>query len=123
MTAGPADAPVPPRKAEAPVAAFAGLDLRIGTVRSAAPNPKARRPALVLEVDLGPLGVVTSSAQITDRYAAADLVGRQVAVVVNFPPLRVAGVKSEALVLGGMPAGGVVLLTPDAAVPDGTPVG
>ncbi|MEM9701006.1 MAG: tRNA-binding protein [Planctomycetota bacterium] len=104
------------------VEAFAALDLRIGTVRSAEPNPKARKPAYVLRIDFGPRGVLTSSAQITDRYAPAELVGRQVVAVVNLPPKRVAGVKSEALLLGAVEETGVTLLRPDAATPNGTSV-
>jgi tRNA-binding protein len=44
-----------------------------------------------------------------------------VVAVVNFEPRRIAGFKSEVLVLGGVPAEGeVVLLAPDHPVPDGT---
>ena len=103
---------------------FFAVDLRIGTVVSAEPFPEARVPALKLEIDFGPeVGRRRSSAQLTHRYSAADLVGRQVVAVVNFPPKRVAGYVSEVLVLGGVPAAGdVVLLAPDAPVPDGTKV-
>lgn len=100
---------------------FFAVEMRVGTVLSAEPNPKARKPAYVLRVDFGEHGVRTSSAQITDRYAAAELVGRRVVAVTNLPPRRVAGVESEVLVLGAVPEeGGVVLLAPDAPVPDGT---
>jgi tRNA-binding protein len=100
------------------------LDVRVGTVVAAEPFPEARTPALRLEIDFGPeLGRRRASAQITRRYAPAALVGRQVVAVVNLPPRRVAGFASEVLVLGGVPgAGDVVLLAPDAPVPDGTRV-
>ena len=99
------------------------LDIRIGTVLSAEPFPEARKPAIKLEIDFGPLGVKRSSAQITKRYEPAALVGRQVAAVVNFPPRRIAGFLSEVLVLGGVPEeGDVSLLRPDEPVPNGTPV-
>ncbi|GAB3298024.1 tRNA-binding protein [Epidermidibacterium keratini] len=102
---------------------FAQVDIRIGTITAAAPNVKARRPAYVLSIDLGELGTRTSSAQITDHYVPDDLVGRQVACVVNFAPKRIAGVKSQVLVLGGVLADdSVVLLRPDSPVPDGRPV-
>lgn len=102
---------------------FLRADLRVGTVRSAEPNPKARKPAYVLTIDFGPLGTRTSSAQLTERYAAEDLVGRQVVAVVNFPPKRVAGVTSEVLVLGAVDAAaGTTLLVPSHAVADGTRV-
>lgn len=100
---------------------FTKVEIRIGTIVDAAPNEKARRPAYVLDIDLGPLGRRRSSAQITDRYAPEDLVGRQVLCVTNFPPLRVAGVKSEVLVTGfADPEGAVVLATADSTVANGS---
>jgi tRNA-binding protein len=100
---------------------FARVDIRIGTVLSAAPNVGARKPAYVLEIDFGTeLGVKRSSAQLTELYRPEDLVGRQVAAVVNFPPRRIADVLSEVLVLGFPDAEGrVVLVGVDRPVPNG----
>ncbi len=100
---------------------FAKVDLRVGTVRHAEVNAKARVPAYVLTVDLGPLGTKTSSAQLTERYAPEEIVGLQVIAVVNFPPKRIAGVKSEVLILGVMDeTAGTTLLIPTHSVADGT---
>src|SRR5690625_1901377 len=103
---------------------FMKIDLRIGTVLKAEPFPEARQPAIKLELDRGEeLGVKQDSAQITKRYEPDDLLGRQVAAVVNFPPMRVAGYKSEVLVLGGVPEeGDVILLRPDEGVKNGTKI-
>lgn len=103
-------------------AAFEQVDIRAGTIVHAEPNAKARIPAYVLRIDFGPLGVRTSSAQLTEHYAPADLVGKQVVAVVNFAPKRVAGVVSEVLVLACVGAGGTVLLAPDAPVANGSRV-
>ena len=100
---------------------FLKVDIRVGTVLSAAPNRAARKPAYVLEVDFGAeIGRRTTSAQLTEHYQPEQLVGRQVAAVLNFAPKRIAGVKSEVLVLGFPDAAGhVVLIGVDHRVPDG----
>lgn len=102
---------------------FQRIRMHAGTIVEAAPNPQARVPAYVLRIDFGPLGMRTSSAQITRHYTPQGLVGRQVVAVLNFPPKRVAGVKSEVLVLGAVSEEeGVVLLQPSFPVANGTPV-
>ncbi|MCY4220480.1 MAG: tRNA-binding protein [Thiotrichales bacterium] len=98
------------------------LKVRIvtGTIVEAVLNPKARVPAFVLEIDFGDLGRKRSSAQLTRNYTAESLVGKQIVAVANFPPKRVAGVKSEVLVLGAMSEDhGVVLLEPSFPVENG----
>lgn len=100
---------------------FLTVDMRVGRVVAARLNPTAIKPAFHLEVDFGPeIGVRHSSAQLTVHYTERSLIGRLVVAVVNFPPKRIAGVKSEVLVLGVPdPAGAVVLLQPDREVPLG----
>ncbi len=102
---------------------FMKVDMRIGTIQKAEPFPEARKPAIKLEIDFGELGVKQSSAQITKRYDPNKLIGRQIAAVVNFPPMRIAGYKSEVLVLGGVPdEEDVILLHPDQEVANGTKI-
>lgn len=99
---------------------FEKVDIRTGMVLRAEPFPEAKNPAVKLWIDFGGLGVKQSSARITKRYRPVNLVGRQILGVTNFPPLRVAGFKSEVLVLGVVVGEeDVVLLGVDEPVPDG----
>ena len=103
-----------------PREALAALDVRVGRVLRAEPNEAARKPAFRLWIDFGPLGVKTSSAQLTGLYRAEELVGRQVIAAVNLGTRRIAGFASEVLVLGVPDAEGrVVLLEPEREVPPG----
>jgi tRNA-binding protein len=103
---------------------FERVDMRVGVVVDAQEFPEARRPAYKLWIDFGPLGVKRSSAQIAARYRPADLVGRSVVAVVNFPPKQIGPFVSEVLVMGAYTdTGEVVLLRPDSEVAPGSRIG
>lgn len=97
------------------------VDVRVGTIVEALPFPEARKPAFKLLIDFGPaIGIRRSSAQITEHYALDELVGRQVAAVVNFPPRQIGPVRSEVLTLGFPDENGkVVLVSPSIPVLNG----
>lgn len=107
----------------APFEDFQQLDIRVGTITHVEPFPEAEKSAYKLKIDFGSLGEKTSCAQITAHYSMGDLKGKQVLAVVNFPAKRIAGFKSEVLVLG-VPNDEmeIVLLTPDAELPNGSVV-
>lgn len=100
---------------------FLRVDIRVGTVLSARLNSKAKIPAYEMDIDFGEtLGHKKSSAQLTENYSADDLVGKQICAVVNFSPRRVAGVKSEVLVLAIVCKDvGTVLIEPNLIVTNG----
>ena len=101
---------------------FTKVELRVGRIISAEEFPQARKPAYILHVDFGEeLGLKKSSAQITHQYQCAELVGKLVVAVVNFPKKQVGPLMSECLVTGFHNENGeVVLCIPDKHVPLGT---
>ena len=107
--------------AEITFADFENVDIRVGTIISVEPFPEARKPAFKLKIDFGgTIGIKKSSAQITSHYTIETLPGRQVAAVVNFPPRQIGPFMSEVLTLGFPDeTGGVVLIGPSQAVPNG----
>ena len=110
------------RPGEISIEDFQTVDVRVGRVLGAEPLAGARKPAYKLRVDFGPeVGVKQSSAQVTVHYRPEELIGRLVLGVVNFPPRRIAGYRSEVLTLGVADANGdVVLIQPERDVPLGS---
>ncbi|MAB10520.1 tRNA-binding protein [Hyphomonas sp.] len=100
---------------------FRKVDIRIGTVLEAAPLEGARKPAIRMQIDFGPgVGVKKSSAQVTVHYSPDELVGKQVAAVVNFPPRQIGKFMSEVLTLGFADTeGAIIMFSPDKPVPNG----
>lgn len=99
---------------------FFAVDMRVGRVLTVAPFPEARKPAFKLTVDFGPLGTRQTSAQIT-QYEPSALVGTLVVAAVNLGAKRIAGFRSEFLILGAIDDGDgtVRLLRPDAGATPG----
>ena len=103
---------------------FQKIEMRVGRVLAVDDFPEARNPSYKLIIDFGPHGTRRSSAAVRRWYEKADLVGRLVVCVTNFPPRRIATFESEVLTLGAMEEDGrVVLLKPDADAELGSPIG
>lgn len=93
---------------------FAKVEMRVGRIVDVQDFPEARKPSYRLTVDFGPLGTKRSSAAIRPWYTKAELVGRAVIAVTNFPPRQIGPFMSEVLCLGSVQSDGrVVLLRPD----------
>jgi tRNA-binding protein len=100
---------------------FEQVALCVGTVLEVDDLPEARVPAYVLRIDFGPHGVLRSSARITTLYTKAELIGRQVVAVINFPEKQVGKVMSQCLVTGFPDSNGDIVLTSvERVVPNGT---
>lgn len=103
---------------------FQKIDIRIGKIIEVKDLEEARNPSYKIKIDFGELGIKVSSAQITKLYSKEDLLNRQIIAVVNFPPKKVAGFKSEVLILGVMKEEGeVILIQPEREAPLGYKIG
>ena len=99
---------------------FEQVDMRLGRIVQVEEFPEARKPAFKLTVDFGELGTRRSSAQLSVHYTKESLRGRLVIAVVSLPPRRIAGFRSEVLILGVPDAdGNVILLEPEREAPLG----
>ncbi len=99
---------------------FEKVALRVGTIIEVLDFPKARKPAYQIKADFGELGIKWSSAQITKHYTKAELIGRQIIGVVNFPEKQIANFKSQFLVTGFADENGdIVLAAVERSVPNG----
>ena len=100
---------------------FEKVELRAGTIRRVEAFPEAKVPAYKIWADFGDFGLMKSSAQITKLYSKADLLGRQIIGVINFPAKQIGTFMSEFLVTGFILENGeVVLAEPQRKVPDGS---
>lgn len=103
---------------------FEKIDIRVGTIVSAIPNEKAKKPSYILQIDFGPeIGLKKTSAQITTLYQTENLINKQIIAVVNFPKKQIANIQSECLVLGAVNNKDVTLITLDKLVENGLRIG
>ena len=106
---------------------FTKLDIRVGKVVDVQDFPEAHAPAYKLKIDFGnTLGVKTSSAQLVKNQTKEDLLGKQVACVVNFPEKQIGPFVSQVLTLGSDDGtdepSNWVILSPFKEVPLGSKV-
>lgn len=112
------------RRPECAFSHFAALDIRVAQVLTAEHFEAAHRPAILLRLDCGPeVGILKTSAQITQRYTPEQLIGKRVLAVVNLPKKQIGPIQSECLILGAVdPDEGVSLLSTDHDCSPGTQI-
>jgi tRNA-binding protein len=80
---------------------FEKIDIRVGTIVESSFNDKSNKPSIILIIDFGTkIGLKKTSAQLTKNYNPDELIGKQIAAVINFPPKQIGKMISETLVLG-----------------------
>ena len=111
------------RKPDIAIDDFFAVDMRAGRVVQVEPFPEARKPSFKIAVDFGPVvGTLTTSAQVTN-YTPDELMGRMVVGAINLGEKRIAGFKSQFLILGSLEPDGVVkLLRVEEGVEPGAPI-
>ena len=100
---------------------FMKLDIRVGTVKECMRVPKADK-LLQFTIDDG-MGDRTIVSGIAKYYDPADLVGKQVCFIANFPPRKLKGVESQGMILSAENAdGSLVVVGPTGPVSPGSQV-
>ncbi|WP_243361571.1 methionine--tRNA ligase [Fundidesulfovibrio terrae] len=121
--AAPSPAPAAPQGPKEPIdfEDFQKIDLRVATVISAEPVPKADK-LLLVKLDAGDPEPRQVVAGIAEFWKPEDLVGRQVVVVANLKPRKLRGVESQGMILAVKQDGRLELLAPSATVAPGSAV-
>ena len=100
---------------------FGRLDIRIGTVLEVNDHPKADKLVLI-KVDMG-TEERRLVAGLKGHYSADELVGKQIAVIVNLKPAKLRGELSEGMLLAAVEdPSKVKVLVPDTEVKNGSKV-
>ncbi|HSN24986.1 MAG TPA: methionine--tRNA ligase [Kofleriaceae bacterium] len=120
-TTAPAPAPAAEATSTITYDDFAKLELRVGRVASAAPI-KGKDKLLHLTVDLGEAAPRTIVAGIAQAFPADSLVGKNVIVVANLAPRKMAGLMSQGMILAAGDEQILGLSAVDRDVPPGTRV-
>ncbi|MGM9868789.1 MAG: methionine--tRNA ligase [Sodaliphilus sp.] len=101
---------------------FLKLDIRVGTVMECEKVKKADK-LLQFRIDDG-MGCRTIVSGIAKFYEPADLIGKQVCFIANFPPRKLKGVESQGMILSAEDADGrLVVIGPQGPVKPGVKVG
>jgi methionyl-tRNA synthetase len=123
--------PIPTAKKDSPAieeakpvvdfADFQKLDLRIGKVVACEAHPNADKLLKVM-VDIGEAEPHQILAGMAAYFTPAEMIGRQVTVVVNLATRKMRGLESQGMILAVRTKDGLELLTTQGKVASGSPV-
>lgn len=99
---------------------FKKLEIKIGTIKSVERVEDSEK-LLKLDVDLGS-ETRQILAGIQEFYEPKDLIGKQVPILVNLEPKKMAGQISEGMMLAVDVGGTPVLLSPSEKIPAGSAI-
>lgn len=100
---------------------FTKLDIRIGSILEAEKVAKTKK-LLKLKVDVG-IDVRTIVSGIAESFSPEEIIGQQVAVLVNLAPRKIRGVESQGMILmADTPDGKLAFMEPEKAVKNGQEV-
>ena len=101
---------------------FMKLDIRVGKVLECSKVKKADK-LLQFKIDDG-MGDRTIVSGIAKFYEPADLIGKEVCFIANFPPRKLKGIESQGMILSAEDADGrLVVIGPQGEVKPGVKVG
>lgn len=101
---------------------FMKLDIRVGKVLECEKVKKADK-LLQFKIDDG-MGGRTIVSGIAKFYDPADLIGKEVCFIANFPPRKLKGIESQGMILSAEDADGrLVVIGPQGEVKPGVKVG
>lgn len=101
---------------------FIKLDIRVGKVLECSKVKKADK-LLQFKIDDG-MGGRTIVSGIAKFYEPADLIGKEVCFIANFPPRKLKGIESQGMILSVEDADGrLVVIGPQGEVKPGVKVG
>ncbi|MDD5004996.1 MAG: methionine--tRNA ligase subunit beta [Candidatus Omnitrophica bacterium] len=99
---------------------FRNIEIRIATIKEVNDHPNADKLYLV-KVDLGDKQKELV-AGIKPYYAKESLIGKQVVVVDNLEPAVIRGVESQGMLLAAQDESGIVILSPERNIKEGSRV-
>ncbi|MFC1646244.1 methionine--tRNA ligase subunit beta [Candidatus Omnitrophota bacterium] len=97
---------------------FKNFQIRIATIKEANDHPNADK-LYVLVVDLGDKQKQLV-AGVKSSYTKESLVGRQIAMIDNLEPAVIRGIESQGMLLAAQDDSGIVILSPERNVKEGS---